>query len=116
MPDSTVPQVIDPREQPTLAERSAGGTAACPVVQRVGDYELLYELGRGGMGVVFKARDVRLNRFVAVKMILPAAMPDETDLERFRPRPRPPRDSSTPTSSPSTRSASRTAGGSTAWT
>ena len=36
------------------------------------------------MGVVFKARDVKLNRFVAVKMILPAAMPDETDLERFQ--------------------------------
>ena len=35
------------------------------------------------MGVVFKARDLKLNRFVAVKMILPGAMPDENDLQRF---------------------------------
>ncbi len=82
MSDFTLPQFLDPRDQPTQSDLSVG--AACPVVQRVGDYELLYELGRGGMGVVFKAHDVKLNRFVAVKMILPGAMPDETDLERFQ--------------------------------
>ena len=86
MSDATVSQVFNPHDQPTQPDLAAGGdgSAACPVVQRVGDYELLYELGRGGMGVVFKARDVKLNRFVAVKMILPGAMPDETDLERFQ--------------------------------
>ncbi|HVS37565.1 MAG TPA: serine/threonine-protein kinase [Gemmataceae bacterium] len=83
MSDATLPPTVDPREQPTCAELSVG-SGTCPVVERVGDYELLSELGRGGMGVVFKARDARLNRFVAVKMILPAAMPDETDLERFQ--------------------------------
>src|SRR5437868_3643012 len=68
--------------QPTLPEAD-GTPAECPS-GAVPGYALLGELGRGGMGVVHRALQIKANRVVALKMIKAGADADATELTRFK--------------------------------
>jgi serine/threonine protein kinase len=64
-------------QSPEAAAKSA------PRMPRVAGYEILEQIGQGGMGVVFKALQLRLNRIVALKMILAGARAGEREMQRF---------------------------------
>lgn len=70
----------DVRFVPRLGEDPARGVR----IHYLGDYEILGELGRGGMGVVFRARQITLNRPVALKVIRSGLLAGDEELRRFQ--------------------------------
>ena len=85
LPLSEQPTIVEQSgNQPhTVDERSSRDSPAGGFPQEFGKYRLEAEVGRGGMGVVYRARQTDLDRVVAVKMILSSRLASRDDVRRF---------------------------------
>src|SRR5262245_53677998 len=74
----------DEKEANVAAPQNRKAASAAELLGELGDYELLEEIGRGGQGVVFRARQKSLNRIVALKVISLGQWASKAHLKRFR--------------------------------
>ena len=91
-PDETlvtgsVPEFTSSSNWQSLETMAAVGDStdqANPPSSRFGDYDLIEKIGQGGMGVIYRARQQKLNRVVAVKMIRAGKLASPSDIQRFQ--------------------------------
>ncbi len=81
---SPPPRAADPAATTLMPSDPAGADASATPLPSPPGYEVLRELGRGGMGVVYQARQLGLNRVVAIKMILSGPYAGDERRQRFR--------------------------------
>ena len=83
--ESVFPAVLSLEKVKIGHQEAADGraTLAGHEIKQLGDFEILREIGRGGMGIVFAARQESLGRVVAIKVLPKQSLMDEADLDRF---------------------------------
>src|SRR5438270_8786509 len=66
-----------------MPERGMQATEALATGHKIGHYEIIGKLGHGGWGIVYKARDTRLERLIALKVLSPQKLAEEKQRRRF---------------------------------